>query len=76
MVFHFFIVFTVNRYLFKSLKKGMNEMSGVPDQVRLARPQKSRLSVARIDKQRERSAKNYQNKEQERKIVKHERKYV
>ena len=51
-------------------------MSGVPDQVRLARPQKSRLSVARIDKQRERSAKNYQNKEQERKIVKHERKDV
>lgn len=32
-------------------------MSGIPDQIRLARPQKSRLSTAQFDKQRERSVK-------------------
>ena len=32
-------------------------MSGVPDAIRLARPQKSMLSVRAIDKQKERSVK-------------------
>lgn len=48
-------------------------MSGVPDQIRLARPQKSRLSTAQFDKQRERSVKMVKNV---RKEVKYERKYA
>lgn len=48
-------------------------MSGIPDQIRLARPQKSRLSTAQFDKQRERSVKMVKNV---RKEVKYERKYA
>ena len=48
-------------------------MSGIPDQIRLARPQKSKLSTAQFDKQRERSVKMVKNV---RKEVKYERKYA